>query len=201
MHFLFISQLIVPFWSQCYITKTYLCWTAPHQNSHNAPSDRTGLIWTRPPPPPRTCWPLWSTHTPPLLECRHLEGRTEQKPIHYFAAGCLLSCVARGAIWRKKRTHPKCGSPLKSPSSILPHLVFFHLVYSTLILILPVLSHLLLKHIIFFHLVRVSANVISTDLCNTPQVMLSHILLSFLKHLSMRWCAAFSHHVMSSLYL
>lgn len=57
---------------------TDLCWTAPHQSPHSAPSDRTGSAWSRLLPPPRTGQPLWSTRTPPLFECRHLTDKCSQ---------------------------------------------------------------------------------------------------------------------------
>lgn len=51
---------------------TDLCWTAPHQNPHSGPLDRTGSAWSHPRPPPPTGRPLWSTRTPPPPACRHL---------------------------------------------------------------------------------------------------------------------------------
>ena len=112
--------------------KAYLCWTAPHQNPHSVPSDHTGLIWTHLLPPPQTGQPLWSTHTPPPLWCRHLARKNRVRSLNFFpfflsffAAVCPLSCVAsqvnvfravRDARWEKKKKTP---SEFRSPTKLL----------------------------------------------------------------------------------
>lgn len=71
---------------------TNLCWTAPRQSPHSAPSDHTGSAWSRPLPPPQTGRPLWSKRTPPLFECRHLTDKCSQI---ISVAPLVVRCLAR----------------------------------------------------------------------------------------------------------
>lgn len=92
---------------------THLCWTAPPQSPHSAPSDRTGSAWSRPLPPPQSSQPLWSTRTPPRFECRHLTDRCSR----VISAAPLVVC--RHAQPRRtfrsgrkaRREKPKMRSP------------------------------------------------------------------------------------------
>lgn len=93
---------------------THLCWTAPPQSPHSAPSDRTDSAWSRPLPPPRTGQPLWSTRTPPRFECRHLTDKCSQV---ISAAPLVVCCHAQpcGSSFRSgrkaRREKPKTRSP------------------------------------------------------------------------------------------
>lgn len=98
--FFFFEVVAMKLCSLLYLMKnngcvvTNLCWTAPHQSPHSAPSDRTGLAWSRPLPPPQTGQPLWSTRTPPPYECRHLTDKCSQV-IFFFLPPLVVCCHAQ----------------------------------------------------------------------------------------------------------
>lgn len=80
---------------------TNLCWTAPHPNPHSVPSDHTGLIWTRLLPPPRTVQPLWSRHTPPLLECKHLTSTKGEGSVKISTVAASHTCKCNDIVIKR----------------------------------------------------------------------------------------------------
>lgn len=96
------------------VVGTDLCWTAPHQSPHSAPSDRTGSAWSHPQPPPLTGQPLWSTRTPPPLECRHLT-ETSTATSYFCGPSAITRSPGGGAFFpgsgRKAGGRDKKRSP------------------------------------------------------------------------------------------
>lgn len=112
--------------------RLYLCWTAPRRSPQSASSDRTGSVWIRPLPPPRTGQRLWSTHTPPLPGCRHLTRTNGGRSYFGLAAGSPPSRVLLQAfilvlfVLELLGTPGGRGSEMRSPTHtvlFLPHLV------------------------------------------------------------------------------
>lgn len=142
---------------------TNLCWTAPHQSPHSAPSDRTGLAWSRPLPPPQTGQPLWSTRTPPPYECRHLTDKCSQVIFffcHHWSSAVMrsLTGLLSGTAGKQGRK-TKRGLPLTLPSFALSQ----PLIFSSCLVSPPSCKFCLSCHIcsasaLFFHLVSASAN-------------------------------------------
>lgn len=103
------------------VVGTDLCWTAPHQSPHSAPSDRTGSAWSHPQPPPLTGQPLWSTRTPPPLECRHLTETSTATS--YFCGPSAITRSPGGGLFflgaaGKQEGETKRGLPLTSPGFV-----------------------------------------------------------------------------------
>lgn len=115
---------------------TDLCWTAPHQSPHSAPSDRTGSAWSHPQPPPPTGQPLWSTRTPPPLECRHLTETSTATS--YFCGPSAITRSPGGGLFFSSWERQESRRERQKEVSHSHHLVlFFSFIFSP-----PVLSHL-----------------------------------------------------------
>lgn len=146
---------------------TNLCWIAPHQSPHSAPSDRTGSAWSRPLPPPQTGQPLWSTRTPPPFECRHLTDKCSQV---ISVAPLVVCCHAqpRGASFRsgRKARREKQNEVSYSHHPVLLYLGSFPLIFSSC-LVSPLSCKFRLSCLIcsvtalLFYLVSVSADLIA----------------------------------------